>query len=264
VIDMDLDELRLRQRVHLAYDALAPAAPQPSPVLQRVHARAEERARRLRRRALVASGTAAVALVSLAGVQILPRTLLLRAQPEYGYVDNAGQMSKSQSAPQAPSEKQAVLPQQTHTAALLPCTQKQLAVIVSTGLVAYASGDVVTVSTSAHNSGSKPCQYVGPAVWVTDGTGQQWRLCPEQQPTPPPTPAASVQQVPQARAEATIIATAGLHPGQSASTACAWHTGYDAVAPGTYTVHAVWNGTAATTTLSVTAATVQPLGPYTP
>ena len=110
------------------------------------------------------------------------------------------------------------------------------------------------MSAKVKNRGHAPCQYpLGPAVWVTDSRGTQWRLCPELD-TPPPTPMPTSRNtvpMPVPHAGAMVVAPGGLRPDQSTAMACTWHTAYGNVPPGTYIAHATWNSTSGTATLTI-------------
>ena len=251
--EMDAAELRLRDRVHHAYDALAPSGPSTFRVLREVRTRAAERELIWRRRALIGVVGAAVAAVSVGSVQIVPRTIMQREQPESGVsygLNQAKAMSGGSGADSAGSAAQmparTVLPQ--------PCTAADLAADVTTNLPSYGTGDVVNVSTTLSNRGRSAClpQAYSPSVFITDASGRYWQLCPE----PGLTYAAPAGP---------LSVVAALSSGHSVSTACTWHTSYTAVPAGTYTVHATWSSnTTATTTVSVSPSTQAPLTDYQP
>jgi hypothetical protein len=256
VIDMDADELLLRRRVHHAYDALAPSAPLPAQVLDRVHARVEVRARRSRWTMTAVATVAALAVLAFVGLQMVPRSAHLQAGgppagPALGGTsggggNSSGSDSLSEGATQANGTGAA------SAGPLGPCPSHSLQVTVATDQRTYQQGAVVTVHTSVRNRGRTACRYpLGPAVWVTDGKGTQWRLCPEVD-APPPSPAVGAMPVPAPPAAVVMPRPGGLRPGQSEATSCTWHTAYGDVPPGTYTAHATWDHSSGLATIVIT------------
>jgi hypothetical protein len=264
VIEMNADELHLRRRVHHAFDALAPAAPPPARVFERVRARVEARAQRRRWTAAAVGVAAALVVLSLAGVQLVPRGARLpvgsappQAGQSFGGFDSLNGSGGTNGGPAATQGAQAALPR-NRPAPLMPCAPRDLQVSVSTDQRTYPQGAVVTVSASVTNRGLVACLYpLDPAVWVTDSRGTQWRLCPELA-TPPPTPMPASTVYEGAINPSVVVNAGGLRPGQSAETSCVWHTAYGNVAPGTYTAHATWDSTSGTATLTITPASPTP------
>ncbi len=261
---MDADELLLRERLHRAYDAAVPgAALVPSRVLNRVHARVELAAHRRRMVLGVAVGAAALAAFAAVGVQVVPRSVQLQpGDPRLAQGRGANSGPESDGAAAAGPANASAAAAPSHTSSpLQPCAAGALLVTVRTDHNSYLQGDVATVTTEATNRGHVACHYpLGPAVWVTNSHGQQWRLCPEMD-TPPPSPGSASAMAP---AMAISIPRSGLRPGESESQTCTWHTAYGNVPPGVYTAHATWNSTSEAAYLTIVAATATPTPTPTP
>lgn len=242
MLDFDADELILRQRVHNAYDARIYRAPSPAWVSERVRAGVAVTARRQRRTAGSVALGAGLLLASIVGVRLDPAASQATRPPaqQSDVAETAGHSSRLGALPAL-------------------CPRKALQFAVSTDRPAYAPGDVVQVSASVHNRGGTACRYDTGllSVWVQDGNGGRWTLCPEYVPPPPtptpaPTPPPAPHAAPHGPVNAPIAMTAPpvddlvspntvLAPGTS-TTNCTWHTGWTAVPTGSYTAHATWAG----------------------
>lgn len=247
MLDFDADELVLRRRVHQAYDVLAYRAPSPVRIGVRVRARVAVTAQRQRRTAGSVALGASLLMVLVAGVRLdTSRSLATRPPAQQSDVAVTGNSSRFGALPAL-------------------CPRKALQFAVSTDRPAYAPGDVVQVSASVSNRNGVACRYaIGLlSVWVTDGSGGRWTLCPEDvPPTPAPTPPPAPHAAPHWTANSPVVMpgpvqvpmempamtqrdivhlNAVLAPGTSA-TNCTWHTGWTTVPTGSYTAHATWSG----------------------
>ena len=264
MLDFDADELVLRRRVHNAYEALTYRAPSPVWVSARVRAGVAVTAQRQRRTAASVALGASLLLASIVGVRLDPATSQATrpSAQQSAVAETAGHSSRLGALPAL-------------------CPRKALEFAVSTDRPAYAPGDVVQVSASVRNRSGAACRYaIGLlSVWVTDGGGGLWALCPEYvpppppptpTPTPPPAPHAAphgavnppmagalvvpqVAAMPSAPIGDIVRPNTALAPGTTTATKCTWHTGWTTVPTGSYTAHAMWSGKdSATNVITIT------------
>jgi len=275
VIEMDAQELLLRERVHHAYDALDVRAPSTVGVLRRVQSRVERRGQ-LRQRAWIGGAllaAAALGAVSVVGIQLVPRGARVQPSPNTAARPFGAQGTYGDGGPGYSStgdtNGNSVGAAQPF---LAPCAAHDLAVAVSTDHSVYGMSDVVTVAASITNRGHVTCAQPGwSSVSVQDQQGTLWRLCPETDWPPPsptavrparPLPMANGSMFPSRPGSSYAIVTDGFTPGQSESVVCTWHTQYRRLNQGTYSASATWDGVSATT--SFTLLQLQPSSTPTP
>ena len=264
---MDADELRLRERVHATWDAVAYDPTLRARVLDGVHARVQRRAQA--RWTLAAVGVAMALLVlavtsvelALRGAHVSPPVSRAQGEPTARSTDGTPTTCCLNSDGTGTNGQLAGGPP-TPRPTLAPCAPQDLLVSVNTDRDRYSRGDLVFVTTTVTNRGQHDCSIPqGPTVWISS-SDRSWRLCPEAPPPPTPTPSPRPGSTPTPFVGSSAEMPGGTYndfstgphpyqPGDTLQQTCEWHTSYTMPPPGTYTAHAQWDDTAATTRLTL-------------
>lgn len=277
-MDMSADELLLRDRVHHAYEALDVRGPSTVAVLRHVESRVQDQ----RRVWAGAFMVAALAAVSVMGIQLVPRSVQLREASPGGVVTNSGSNAVSGASRPSGSPVQSAAQQRPSSE---PCPPSDLVLSVNTDHGVYGMGDAIEITATVTNGSKVRCLVDGaPLVSVRDAHGASWKVCPERD-WPPPLPSSTrAATMPRSEPIPMVIPGPAYANGGTASAAgaagaagaitsvtggvgdpvlafgtvpqsqsadCTWHTQYRNLRPGTYRVWASWGSLSASSAFSL-------------